>query len=209
MRIAKLGGLVAVAALLMAGVGALGSIGSKANAVLTVVTHIMSDGRVARQETAQSGMEECHRMAEIVNNANGADEYMFFASCREGQLGQQRNLAKGGPGIVGTAELQVEPNRTDYLLDSIRTYATEKEMVYSFGPRLVGNRTVNVGIWGGSAFLVGLSNPFRADRVVIVFSEFDEHENWQPYRDDFLMFLRRTFGPESVRDIQSPREFSR
>ena len=59
--------------------------------VLTVVTHIVSDGRVTTQETVQSGMEECHRIAEIVNNANGAGKYKFFASCREGQ---QHHLAK-------------------------------------------------------------------------------------------------------------------
>jgi hypothetical protein len=53
--------------------------------VLTVVTHIMSDGRVTTQETVQPSMEECHRIAEIVKNANGAGKYKFFASCQEGQ----------------------------------------------------------------------------------------------------------------------------
>jgi hypothetical protein len=53
--------------------------------VLTVVTHITSDGRVATQETVQPGMAECQRIAEIVNNANGGGKYKFFASCREGQ----------------------------------------------------------------------------------------------------------------------------
>ena len=59
--------------------------------VLTVVTHIMSDGRVTTQETVQPGMVECQRLAEIVNTANGAGKYKFFASCRDGQ---QRYLAK-------------------------------------------------------------------------------------------------------------------
>ena len=59
--------------------------------VLTVVTHIMNDGRVITQETAQSSMEECHRLAEVVNKANGAGKYTFFARCRESQLD---NLAK-------------------------------------------------------------------------------------------------------------------
>jgi len=59
--------------------------------VLTVVTHILTDGRVTTQETAQPGMAECQRIAEIVNNANGAGKYKFFASCREGQ---QHYLAK-------------------------------------------------------------------------------------------------------------------
>lgn len=59
--------------------------------VLTVVTHFMGDGGITTQETVQSGMEECLRIAEIVNNANGAGKYKFFASCREGQ---QHYLAK-------------------------------------------------------------------------------------------------------------------
>ena len=37
------------------------------------------------QETVQPSMEQCHRLAEIVNKANGAGKYKFFASCREGQ----------------------------------------------------------------------------------------------------------------------------
>ena len=52
--------------------------------VLTVVTHMMSDDRTATQETVQPNMEECHRLAEIVNKANGAGKYKFFASCRGG-----------------------------------------------------------------------------------------------------------------------------
>ena len=59
--------------------------------VLTVVTHIMSDGRVTTQETVQPGMAECHRLAEIVNTANGAGKYKFLAWCRDGQ---QHYLAK-------------------------------------------------------------------------------------------------------------------
>jgi len=45
--------------------------------VLTVVTQ-MSDGRVATQQTVQPNMEECHRLAEIVNKTNGAGKYKFF-----------------------------------------------------------------------------------------------------------------------------------
>jgi hypothetical protein len=56
--------------------------------ILTVVTHIMNDGRVITQETVQSSMEECYRVAEIVNKANGAEKYKFFASCRDGQQGR-------------------------------------------------------------------------------------------------------------------------
>jgi hypothetical protein len=53
--------------------------------VLTVVTHIMSDGRVITQETVQPSMEECHRLAEFINRANGAGKYKFFARCRDGR----------------------------------------------------------------------------------------------------------------------------
>ena len=56
--------------------------------VLTVVTHFMSDGRVTTQQTVQPSMQECYRLAEIVNKANGAGKYKFFARCREGQEDQ-------------------------------------------------------------------------------------------------------------------------
>ena len=51
--------------------------------VLTIVTHIMSDGRVLTRETVQPSMEECQRQAEIINKANGAGKYEFSAQCRE------------------------------------------------------------------------------------------------------------------------------
>jgi hypothetical protein len=51
--------------------------------VLSVVTHIMGDGRVLTQETIQPSMEECHRQAEAINKANGAGKYEFSAQCRE------------------------------------------------------------------------------------------------------------------------------
>ena len=54
--------------------------------VLVGVTHIISDGRITTEETAQPSMEECYRLAEIVNNANGKGKYEFFAWCREDQL---------------------------------------------------------------------------------------------------------------------------
>jgi hypothetical protein len=51
--------------------------------VLTVVTHIMSDGRVVTQETVRPSMAECLRQAEMINKANGAGKYEFSAQCRE------------------------------------------------------------------------------------------------------------------------------
>jgi hypothetical protein len=77
--------------------------------VLTVVTHIMSDGRITTRETVQPSMEECHRIAAIVNKANGADKYKFFASCQEGQ---QHYLAKSQMTVVG-------PNRDNQHADQI------------------------------------------------------------------------------------------
>ena len=62
--------------------------------VLSVVTHIMSDGRFVTQETVQPSMEECHRQAEVINKANGAGKYEFSAQCREEDAAAVRSAEK-------------------------------------------------------------------------------------------------------------------
>ena len=51
--------------------------------ILTVVTRVMSDGRVITQESVPHSMEECLRIAQMINAADGGGKYQFFASCRE------------------------------------------------------------------------------------------------------------------------------
>lgn len=103
---------------------------------------------------------------------------------------------------VSQAELSVEPQRAQFLIDAVRAYAAERDMVVAVGPRSDGDPLVHISVWGGKAFNVSLANILTENTFRAAFFEFDKGEDWRPYRDDFVVFLRSTFGAESVREIR-------
>ena len=139
-------------------------------------------------------------VAAWIDGLNTAIRQGDIASLRDYLRLQSYRLKSGNGVALATVELRVEPQRIQYLLDSIRKYAAERNLLVASSPRSKNNPIVVVSVWGGSAFNITLINLSGDDGFTVSFFEFDEKEDWRPYRDDFLAFLRTSFGTENLHE---------